>query len=110
VGVGDADPVHREHGIAAVEEEAVLGDVGPLPALAAEPALVGHPLAEQVGEHLHRESPSASGSGALSPGVSSAALTTPAASSESATELEVACSQSSCSSGATSVGLASSNQ
>ena len=108
VGVGDPDPVHREDGVAAVEEEAVLGDVGPLPALAAEPALVGHPLAEQVGEHLHRGSPSASG--ALSPGVSSAALTTPAASSESATELEVAWSQSSCSSGAGSAGRASSNQ
>ena len=103
--------MHREHRVAAVEEEAVLGDVGPLPALAAEPALVRHPLAEQVGEHLHRESPSAASSaGALSPGVSSAALTTPAASSESATELEVACSQSSCSSATGSAGLASSNQ
>ena len=46
----------------------------------------------------------------LSPVISSAALTSPAASRVSATELDVAFSQSSFSSGAGSAGLASSNQ
>src|SRR3712207_9021019 len=40
-----------------VEEEALLRDVGPLPSLAAEPALGRHPLLEQSGQDVHRGPP-----------------------------------------------------
>src|SRR3954470_6929023 len=113
VGVGHPDPVHRQRGRPAVEEETLLRDVGPLAALAAEPALVRHPLPEEVADGGHRGPPGRSVPArvSLSPGISSASLTTPAASRESATALEPAApSQSSVSSTSGSTGCCSSNQ
>src|SRR3712207_2087321 len=89
-----------QDGVRAVEEEALLLDAGPLPALATEPALGRHPVPEQSGQGVHRAPPVSAAAG------SSPEPTRPAASRESAT----AVSSVSVGSSTGSAGLASSNQ
>ncbi len=103
VGVLDRHPVDRQDRVRLVEEETLLADVGPVAALAPEPALLRHPLAEQLGQGVHRVPPVSS---AVAAPESSPVPTRPAASRESAT----AVSSSSVSPPRGSGGLASSNQ